>query len=123
MGFLKNIFKKKSGGTFLGNILRGASSKVSGGILGSGAGLQRWEQEQAQQAQQAYDAEQARIQMMNTQAYNLGTGFGNSANNTPVVTGFRNGQAQEWLTRNYSLVVVGVIALIGLTVYFVKRKK
>ncbi len=37
MGFLKNLFKKKPGGTFFGNLLRGVSSAATGGILGSGA--------------------------------------------------------------------------------------
>lgn len=54
MGFLSNIFKKKKGGTFVGNLLRGASSSVTGGILGSGAGLAKWEAEQAQKEQDAY---------------------------------------------------------------------
>lgn len=47
MGFLSKIFKRKKGGTFLGNMLRGASSKLTGGILGSGAGLEAWEEGQA----------------------------------------------------------------------------
>ncbi len=32
MGLLKNIFKKKPGGTFVGNLIRGVASKVTGGI-------------------------------------------------------------------------------------------
>ena len=38
MGFLGNLFKKKPGGTLVGNILRGVASNATGGILGSGAG-------------------------------------------------------------------------------------
>jgi|GEM_PF-4774756 len=40
MGFLKNIFKKKPGGTLFGNLLRGVSSAipiVGGTVLGTGA--------------------------------------------------------------------------------------
>jgi len=43
MGFFSNIFKRKTGGTWVGNLIRGAASKVSGGILGSGAGLAAWQ--------------------------------------------------------------------------------
>ena len=46
MGFFKNIFKKKEGGTFVGNLLRGTSSAMTGGLLGSGAELHKWEEEQ-----------------------------------------------------------------------------
>lgn len=58
MGFFKKLFKRKKGGTFFGNLLRGVAGKATGGILGSGAGLARWE---AEQDQKAYDAEQLRI--------------------------------------------------------------
>lgn len=33
------LFKKKVGGTFLGNLVRGVASKYTGGILGGGAGI------------------------------------------------------------------------------------
>ncbi|MFP5081624.1 hypothetical protein [Pedobacter sp. JCM 36344] len=39
MAFLKNIFKKKEGGSFFGNILRGVGSTVAPGVLGTGKGL------------------------------------------------------------------------------------
>ncbi len=55
MGFLKNIFKRKEGGTFVGNLIRGGSSAMTGGILGSGAGLNAWEQRQANQQVQQMD--------------------------------------------------------------------
>ena len=45
MGFLKGLFKKKPGGTGFGNFLRGVSSSVTGGALGSGRGLAKWEME------------------------------------------------------------------------------
>lgn len=39
MSFLKKIFKPKAGGTFVGNLLRGAASQATGGVLGQGAML------------------------------------------------------------------------------------
>lgn len=46
MGFFKNIFKRKEGGTAIGNLLRGGASAMTGGMMGNGSGLQKWEQEQ-----------------------------------------------------------------------------
>lgn len=43
MGFLAKIFKKKPGGTFLGNMIRNVVGKYSGGILGNGGALRQWE--------------------------------------------------------------------------------
>lgn len=37
MGFLKNIFKRKVGGTFFGNLLRSVAHTATGGLLGNGA--------------------------------------------------------------------------------------
>jgi hypothetical protein len=37
MGFLSNLFKRKPGGTVIGNLFRGVASAASGGILGNGA--------------------------------------------------------------------------------------
>lgn len=37
MAFLKGLFKKKPGGTFFGNLIRGVANKATGGILGTGA--------------------------------------------------------------------------------------
>lgn len=35
--FLKKVFKKKPGGTAIGNLIRLAANKATGGILGTGA--------------------------------------------------------------------------------------
>lgn len=37
MGFLGGLFKKKPGGTFVGNLFRKATNAVSGGLFGTGA--------------------------------------------------------------------------------------
>lgn len=37
MSFFKNLFKRKPGGTFFGNLLRGVANKATGGLLGNGA--------------------------------------------------------------------------------------
>ena len=53
MGFFKKIFKRKKGGTFFGNLLRSTASAATGGILGSGVGLAKWEAKQDTAYQQA----------------------------------------------------------------------
>lgn len=75
MGFFKNIFKKKKGGTFFGNLLRAGSSAVTGGILGSGAGLRKWEAEQAQKEQDAY------YKSLAEKGSNIGQTLGDSVKN------------------------------------------
>jgi hypothetical protein len=39
MSWLKNLFKKKPGGTVFGNMLRGVAKTATGGILGNGANM------------------------------------------------------------------------------------
>jgi hypothetical protein len=46
MGFFKNLFKKKKGGTLVGNLIRGVASSASGGLLGQGRELAKWEAQQ-----------------------------------------------------------------------------
>lgn len=36
MAFLGGLFKKKPGGTFVGNLIRGVASGVTGGLIGNG---------------------------------------------------------------------------------------
>lgn len=48
MGFFSNLFKRKPGGTLLGNLARGVLNKATGGILGNGSQLAKWEREQAE---------------------------------------------------------------------------
>jgi hypothetical protein len=45
MGFLGNIFKPKAGGTKVGNLLRGVTNSVSGGTIGTGTDLIKYEVE------------------------------------------------------------------------------
>lgn len=37
----KDLFKKKEGGTFVGNLIRGAANKATGGMLGNGVMLSK----------------------------------------------------------------------------------
>lgn len=69
--FLKKVFKAKKGGTFVGNLIRGAANKVSGGILGNGVMRdQRDAKAEAKEAKKAL-------------AGNLGATIKNNANASP----------------------------------------
>lgn len=46
MSFFSNLFKRKRGGTFVGNMIRRVASSKTYGILGSGRGLRNWEARQ-----------------------------------------------------------------------------
>lgn len=48
MGFFSNLFKRKRGGTFVGNLIRRIAHARTGGLLGNGRDLRRWENEQNQ---------------------------------------------------------------------------
>lgn len=128
MGFLSNIFKKKKGGTFVGNLLRGGASAFTGGLLGSGAGLQKWEAEQAQKEQEQMFQQLAQ----QNQGYNVGQNLvkgvavpamANGGGNQPNVgeSVFMETMKKRWY------IPAGVIAFVGGLAYWVgnrgKKKK
>lgn len=136
MGFFKKLFKRKKGGTFFGNLLRKGANVASGGILGNGAGLANWE---AKQAQAEMDAEIAQMQEIKAQqeaklkqlADSVGSAVGGQLKgvyDANVLNGtlpkqIQNQQAQAWLKRNWYLVAVPVVALLGGMFYFANKSK
>ena len=133
MGFFKNIFKKKKGGTLVGNLLRGVSSAATGGILGSGAGLAKWEAEQEQKEMErlygkaslpavsgggvAYDGRQIGRNLVNgvvvpAAASNGGAGGSNIGENVIL----------ETLKKRWYYVLGGLIVFGGL-IWYVARPK
>lgn len=83
MGFFKNIFKGKEGGTFVGNLLRKGSNWASGGLLGNGAQLAKRDRERAiaqmedeeRRLQQLLDSNNKKSMKLNGQ---LGNDLGDS---------------------------------------------
>ncbi len=123
MGFLKNIFKRKPGGTLVGNLLRGGSSAMTGGILGSGAGLAKWEAEQAAKANQEYirSISQNQGKLMGGNMVNdvLVPGMANGSGNNPNIgeSVFLETMKKRWYY------VVGAVGVIGGTAYFFGNRK
>ncbi|WAC02507.1 hypothetical protein N7U66_01990 [Lacinutrix neustonica] len=117
MGFFKNLFKKKPGGTFFGNLLRKGANVATGGILGNGAGLAAWEAKQAQQQEQA-----DMIAWQNSQK--IGSALGNMAKPfvEPVIDKGSEAGAKVWLMKNWWKVLIPVVVVITAIILIVKRK-
>ena len=125
MGFFSNIFKKKKGGTLFGNLLRGAASTATGGILGSGAGLAKWEAEQEQiEYDKAYKATQERLQQ--NAAYNAGRSTGNMINlssdpNDPAVKQTEKNATKLFFKKFGAWIALAAVAVIGGTIFLTKK--
>ncbi|OUS02883.1 hypothetical protein A9Q86_02210 [Flavobacteriales bacterium 33_180_T64] len=130
MGFFSKLFKKKRGGSFFGNLIRGVANKATGGILGSGAQLQkREEQFQARAAKEA--EEQAYKNFKSTKSFNLGSQVGNQlephvakfTEDSDAAKKLQNKQVKAWLTRNWWKVAIPVVLVIaGIFLFKGKRK-
>lgn len=105
------IFKKKPGGTFLGNVIRGAANKFSGGILGNGAMLSK-------------DANNGlpSTPLFNMDAVKGGVfdALGSAVDKSPEVkTAIVHG---VWA--KYKFYILGAVATIaGLTIFLTRKKK
>lgn len=64
MGFFKDLFKRKKGGTLVGNLIRGVASSATGGVLGNGTQLRAWE---AEQEAKKFDALNGQISQLTQQ--------------------------------------------------------
>jgi len=127
MGFFSNIFKRKRGGTFFGNLLRGGASALSGGLLGQGNDLARWEQEQANnEAQQHFQAQQEQLQK--NRAFQIGQGIGKpfSSQTLPLLKQAEKDVAKSWIQKNWPILtslVLGSIVAIYVIVKLATRKR
>lgn len=121
MGFFKNIFKKKPGGTFLGNLIRKGANVASGGVLGNGTELRAWEAKQEV-------SQQNQLLQKQQLANDLGTAIGNQAKplmakieNSKEVQSAKNTMAMEYLKKNWWKLLIPVALVVGLTYYVAKR--
>ncbi len=126
MGFFKNIFKKKKGGTLFGNLIRGVANKASGGVLGNGEQLAKWEAEQAQKEQEAM----VQQQILNSTAYKAGSVIGAGAQptidkvaNSDGVQDAKQTLIMAWLKANAMKIVLPVILLTILIIWLIRRNR
>ncbi|AXH78170.1 MAG: structural protein [Bacteriophage sp.] len=109
MGLLKKIFKKKPGGTFFGNLIRAGVSKVSGGILGSGANrLPLVEGAQQQQTNQNIQENASQSALAQT------------------LSGLLQGATKDVTVKggvdNKTIMVVGGVAVVGVLIALLMKK-
>ena len=118
MGFFKKLFKRKKGGTLFGNLIRKVSSKATGGVLGSGSGLKRWEAEQAQKEQnQAISnaVAQATAGMKKTSSFQK---IGDD-----VMKDIEKEKKKEWLKKNWWMIAIPAVVMIGLVFALFRKDK
>jgi hypothetical protein len=128
MGFFKNIFKRKKGGTKVGNFLRGSASAMSGGLLGSGQGLAKWEAEQRGQISPVSTIQPSQP-FFSSPAYQGGQSLVNNtipqmatSGNTPPSPTVGSSIMRESLKKKWHVILLVAGALVGAT-YFITRKK
>jgi hypothetical protein len=125
MGFFKKLFKRKKGGTFLGNLFRGVVNKASGGLLGNGRDLRRWEAKQEQkelEKQQKMLLDQQRMQrppdMTNSDGFRMGAQIGGKINprSAEAPTASQTSKIKKFLKEKWYFVVGGAALIVGLIV-------
>lgn len=130
MGFLKNIFKKKEGGSKLGNLLRGVSSSFTGGILGSGAGLAKSDAEFARRREEEAIRNFMATPPITPNGYKQ---LGQNLVDNTMVPFMTNGQGQTspmigqsvfyaTMKKNWIAIVLAVALFGGAIYYFASRK-
>lgn len=126
MGFLSGLFKRKKGGTKLGNMLRGVASTATGGLLGSGAGLKAWEE-----SQNLSEIQDLKMQLMKANQPNKGFQAGQNFVTKVALPLTEGGQPNptigqsvltESLKKNWYFIAGGVLALVA-GMYFIMKPK
>jgi len=112
MSFLKDLFKRKPGGTPLGNTVRGVLNKATGGILGNGLLMKKSDDEPmiTDNLQQAAGAAMAAA---NQYAPNQGGG-----NPTGVEKGYI---AQMF--KQYGVFILGGLGAVGFLIFLLTKKR
>ena len=130
MGFFKKLFKRKKGGTFFGNLLRGVSSTATGGILGSGSGLAKWEQKQAENeavsgTNMLIKRQRQKIQQLSEKIGNQARPHVNKALQTDEAADVQKAFSKAWLKANVWKLLTGLLATLGTItlIYNVTKKK
>lgn len=124
MGFFKNLFKKKKGGTLLGNLVRGVANKASGGILGNGVQLAK---NDAKIEQREYN-QAVQVEAQRQLAKNPAFQAGQTATSKITIPGVPSIPSESKMdlkayAKKYWGYAVGALAVIGGIVYVTKSKK
>jgi len=143
MGLFSNLFKKSSGGSIFGNFLRGASNKLTGGVLGNGAALAARNGREADQQTKDIIAAQVKAALGANPAYNAGkssTGFvagatqGGQGTQYPAESADAKGGIifdengirvvkPTFFEENKNALIVGVLAIVAFVIYHFSTQK
>lgn len=107
---LKNVFKRKVGGTVAGNLLRGVAKNYTGGLLGNGAMMLR-----ENEAQSDY---QDRVEELAA-----GAASGVKAVNTKQSLQERLTEKAKGVAKFFAILLLPGVVIIGLIVYLVIKRK
>lgn len=112
----KDLFKRKEGGTIVGNLLRGAVHQVSGGLLGNGAlMLKPGQSTAANNANAAKAAGAAAVSF--TDVANAGGGIVSAPIEQNVKAGATMQTIKNFITK-YWYIALGVV---GVGIYFITK--
>lgn len=112
----KDLFKRKEGGTLVGNLLRATSNKFSGGLLGNGAmKLKPGESVQENNAKLAVKSGAAAV------AFNDMKNTGDVTK--PTSANVKLGATKEWLKKNWYYVLIPVVVVVVLVKLFTPKKR
>ena len=113
MSFLSGLFKRKPGGTFVGNLIRGAANKASGGLLGNGAMILKPNEAPVEANNRLLQGVAAGVGVGQDVALTATPGFGDNAQQS-----LTKGAMKTYLP----YIVGGVLSFIGLLAFILKRK-
>lgn len=144
MGFLKNLFKRKPGGTMVGNLIRGAVKAVPvvGSLFGNGAMMiTPVDADKRDLSDQDFEAKYGATkdnvksdgsviaylrETLGAAAYGAVQGVHNyqaaQGNNLPANGGFVSGAKKSAIMQYLPYILGGSIGLIGLLFFIFKRK-
>lgn len=115
MSFLSKIFKKKKGGTLVGNLIRGVANSASGGILGNGQNMKKDE-----------PSEQIQLPITQNPTYQAGQNIGQKVNDAvyqiPQVQQIQASVQKEWLKKNWYLLAFPLLLILYLGYQNLKLK-
>lgn len=128
MGAFKNLFKRKEGGTPLGNTIRGILKSTTNGLLGNGLLMKKAGETKAQENDRIIQSVSAGVGATSQQNAAMGGAY--VGNPTPAEIsaekGAKKGAIGTWITNNWKKVAAiggGVVAFFVIVFSVLKSKK
>ena len=112
----KDLFKRKEGGTLVGNIIRTTANSKTGGLLGNGAMMLK----PGQTAQQSNNAMvHAAVKAVN----DFQTDVKNAPNTKPTATSIKDYLTLSFIKSKMAYIIGGLVVIFGVVFYFIRKNK